>query len=209
MTRTINKKDKVTTTDLTDTGHRLRKIEYIDDLVAALRSNRAPRGRAAERNELMTQARALKADMDHMLILNMNNSTSTYDGLYPQTIGVAVDEKRREIFQLGQKCVDLLPGYIWRLENPPAAVEPQSQRLRPLDVDAPVLEITDRLARMFTAYIRGNQSVTDLVYSLKAQGITVRSIGPAHRGSHRLNQRGTMSFVIVHDRTGHYNSVIV
>lgn len=198
-------------TDLTDTGQRLRHITSVNDLADALKSNRAPRGKAALRNQLMSEARALQSDMDSLIILSSGNKDSTYDGMYPETVGVALAKKRCEVYALGLKCVDLLPGYVWELPNPEAAGVPLKmiEPLPSLKESTPVLKITRSLAALFAPYIKGRQTLTDLVLTLKQQGITVRSMGQTHRGCTIINPVGKISLLIVEDATGHYSSVTV
>lgn len=65
---------------------------YINDLIQKLQATRAPRGRAVDKAQLLEKCRRLKADIDHLCILQMGNKDSTYSGQYPKGVGHAYEK---------------------------------------------------------------------------------------------------------------------
>lgn len=65
---------------------------YINDLIQQLLASRAPRGRAIDKAHLLEKCRRLKADIDHLSILQIDNKDSTYNGEYPKGVGHAYEK---------------------------------------------------------------------------------------------------------------------
>lgn len=80
----------------------------IYQLLDAVRSTRAPRGKASERNELLAECKRHKADMDFFIILMQGSRDSTYNGVYPETIGVAYDRAIAKTAKLHKQAQKLL-----------------------------------------------------------------------------------------------------
>lgn len=168
-------------------------ITGIDDLLSAFRSTRAPRGYAAERTDLMKQARNLKSDLDSLLILNMGNSESTYSGTFHETAGVALAKKKREIFNHCQNSMHLLPGYVLRVENPPETSLVPRESWPVLKLDSDHLEVLEQ-------FNEGLTNVSQLAFRLAEFGIDIYAIRVAHRGDYVhgtvLNRNGKFAYVL-------------
>lgn len=102
---------------------RVFAVESISDLCRELKSNRAPRGKAKLRNERWDEAKQLQSVVNHLIILSTGNPDSTYNGDYPDTVGKALQDAERKVYNLIDDCIEegLLPfPYENKMEDPDA-----------------------------------------------------------------------------------------
>lgn len=62
-----------------------------------LRSLRAKRGKAKEKEVLIRDYSSMERDLWHLVILSTGNEHSTYNGLYPNGVGQALEVARKNI----------------------------------------------------------------------------------------------------------------
>lgn len=72
-----------------------------------LYSLRAKRGFAKQKAELLKEYEMLEALGWHFAILCVNNELSTYNGMYPEGVGVARDKNRNAMKALQEKISEI------------------------------------------------------------------------------------------------------